>query len=486
MAATAGRTKQATGRRERSEGLTERLWNTLGAVSVRMKIMGIVLALVAVLGIGTTLQVRAMSRQALVARLQEQSVATGRDLAARATDLILINDLYGLHRLLEETQQNNPDVRYAFIVDEQGKVLAHTFGPGFPEGLVEANAVPSEQHHHTLSLPTDEGQIWDTAVPIFDGRAGTARVGFSEESVQATVETLTGQMLLTTVLVSAVGVAAAIGLTWLVTRPILQLKEATQAVGQGDFSRRVQPWAADEIGELAAAFNVMTADLAQAEREREERDQLRSQLLEKVIAAQEEERKRIARELHDETGQALTSLMVRLKRMNQECPVSALQPQMDELRELLADTLNGVHNLSLELRPKVLDDLGLEAALQRYVQDWRARYRVEADLVMLGMDRQRLPAPVETALYRIVQEGLTNVARHAEAHTVSVMVERRNGRVRAIIEDDGIGFNLADAASGEQLGLYGMQERAELLGGTITIESAPGQGTSIFVEVPVT
>lgn len=486
MAATAGRTQQARGRRERSEGLTERLWNTLGAVSVRMKIMGIVLALVAVLGIGTTLQVRAMSQQALVARLQEQSVAAGRDLAARATDLILINDLYGLHRLLEETQQNNPDVRYAFIVDEQGKVLAHTFGPGFPEGLVEANAVTPDQHHHTLSLPTDEGQIWDTAVPIFDGRAGTARVGFSEESVQATVETLTGQMLLTTVLVSAVGVAAAIGLTWLVTRPILQLKEATQAVGQGDFSRRVQPWAADEIGELAAAFNVMTADLAQAEREREEREQLRSQLLEKVIAAQEEERKRIARELHDETGQALTSLMVRLKRMNQECPVPALQPQMDELRELLAGTLDGVHNLSLELRPKVLDDLGLEAALQRYVQDWRARYRVEADLVMLGMDRQRLPALVETALYRIVQEGLTNVARHAEAHTVSVMVEQRDGRVRAIIEDDGIGFNMADAASGERLGLYGMQERSELLGGTITIESAPGQGTSVFVEVPVT
>lgn len=463
--------------------LADSLWRILGAVSVRMKILGIVLALVLLLGVGTTLQVRARSRQALVARLQEQSVAIGRDLAARATDLILVNDLYTLHRLLEEARQNNPDVYYAFVVDEHGNILAHTFGDGFPAGLLEANTAPAEEHHTTMPLETDAGRIWDTAVPIFDGRAGIARVGLSEQSVDATVETLTSQMLLTMVIVSAIGVGAAIALTWLVTRPILQLKMATQAVGRGDFSKRVQPWAADEIGELASAFNVMTADLARAEQERAEREHLRSQLLDKVITAQEEERKRIARELHDETGQALTSLMVHLKRMNENCPVPALEPQMEELRRLIAGTLDGVHNLSLELRPKALDDLGLEIALQRYLRDWRARYAIDADLVVVGTDGQRLPAPVETALYRIIQEALTNVARHACARNVSVLLERRDQRVRAIVEDDGLGFDLTEAAATGRLGIYGMRERAELLGGTLTIESAPGQGTSIFVEV---
>jgi signal transduction histidine kinase len=299
------------------------------------------------------------------------------------------------------------------------------------------------------------------------------------------VRNLTGQMLLTTVIVSAAGIGAAVVLTWLVTRPILQLKLAAQAVGQGDFGQRVEPWATDEIGELAAAFSSMTAGLQQAEHERAEREQLRSQLLEKVIAAQEEERKRIARELHDETGQALTSLMVRLKRMNEGCTVPALQPQMEELRQLMASTLDGVHTMSLELRPKALDDLGLDAALQRYAQDWQTHHGIDVDLLVLGLEAGRLPPAVETALYRIIQEGLTNVARHAQARTVSVVLERRDNQVRVIVEDDGIGFDPGQPAARERLGLYGMQERAELLGGHLIVESAPGQGTSVFVEVPV-
>lgn len=465
--------------------LAARLWHFMGAVSVRTKILGIVLGLVLLLGIVTTLEVRAMSQRALTQRLAEQSVSVARDVAARATDLILINDLYALHQLLEETRRNNPDVRYVFVTDPDGAVLAHTFGSGFPAELLAANTAPVNAHHHTMTLATDEGTVWDTAVPIFNGQAGIARVGLSEASVQATVRTLTSQMLLTTVMISAVGIAAAVLLTWIVTRPILELKTAAEAVGQGDLEQQVRPWADDEIGDLAMAFNTMTADLARAEQERVEREQLRAQLLEKVIAAQEEERRRIARELHDETGQALTSLMVRLQMMNQQCPLPELKPQMDDLRDGLAETLDNIHNLSMELRPSVLDDLGLEAALQRYVQDYNRRYPVQVDLLVVGLAEERLPSPLETAVYRIVQESLTNIARHAHAANGSVLVERRYGRVRVIIEDDGVGFDPEQVARNGRLGVYGMKERAELLGGTLTIETEPGQGSSVFVEVPL-
>lgn len=465
--------------------LAQRIWSLVGAVSVRTKIMGIILGLVLLMGFVITIQVRTVTATALQERLQSQGVSIAHDLAARSSDLILINDLFALHQLLVDTGANNPDVRYAFIVDPGGTVLAHTFSGGFPPDLLASNSVAGEAHHNMVALNTDEGTVWDTAVPILGGRAGTARVGLTELGIQTTTQSLTAQMLLTTVMVSAIGIAAAAFLTWLVTRPILELKDAAQAVGRGDFSQQVTPWAGDEIGELAEAFNVMTADLGQAERERTERDQLRTQLLEKVITAQEEERRRIARELHDETGQSLTSLMVRLQNMNQQCPLPELKPQIDELRHVVAQTLDSVHNLSRELRPSALDDLGLEAALGRYVQDYRRLHPIDVDLVVLGLDETRLPPAVETALYRIVQEGLTNIARHAGADTASILLERRDGAVRVIIEDDGVGFDTAAAGASGRLGLYGMRERAELLDGTLTVESKPGQGTSIYVQVPL-
>jgi signal transduction histidine kinase len=464
--------------------LFARFWRFAGSFSVRTKILGIVLALVLLLGVGITVQVRGVLAQALEQRLQEQSVSVARDVAARATDMILINDLFSLHQLLMETQINNPDVRYAFVTAPDGVVLAHTFGAGFPPDLLAANSVQARDHHQTIMLQSDEGVVWDTAVPIFEGKAGVARVGLSEASMQITIAALTGQMLLTTVIVSAVGIAAATLLTWVVTRPIIDLKQAAEAVGQGDFQQRVAPWANDEIGELAGAFNAMTADLAQAEQERAERDHLRSQLLEKVIAAQEEERRRIARELHDETGQSLTSLMVHLQMVNQQCPLPEIREQLDGVRSLVAQTLDNVHNLALELRPSVLDDLGLAAALRRYVRDYQTRYGLEVDLEIVGL-AERLNPALETAVYRIIQESLTNIARHAQAHMASVLLEQRHGRIRAIIEDDGVGFDWEAVKSNGRLGLYGMRERVELLNGTLTIESEPGQGTSIFVEAPL-
>ncbi len=471
----------------RLPGIASRFWAIAGAVSIRTKILGIVLSLMLLLGLGVTFQVRSLLEQTLRERLEEQSLSIAHDLSARSTDLILINDVYGLHELLQDTLQNNTDVRYAFIVDREGRVIAHTFGQGFPADLREANGCQDDcTHHSTVAVMTTEGRIWDTAVPIFEGQAGTARVGLSEDSLWRTVTTITAQLLLTTVLVAAVGIAAASALTWVLTRPIKTLVDATRAVGRGDLSERVTRWADDEIGELAEAFNAMTGQLAQAEQARAERDRLRAQLLEQVMAAQEEERRRIARELHDETGQAITTLLVGLRALMEECSLPAVQNQAEELRAVAAGTLEGVRNLALELRPSVLDDMGLAAALERYVSEYRLRHRLDVDIAVRGLKEGRLPAPVETALYRIVQESLTNIARHARASTVSILLEQSPGSVRVIVEDNGCGFDpQAVQSETSHLGLYGMQERAGLLGGTLTIESTPGLGSSIFVEVPL-
>jgi signal transduction histidine kinase len=464
----------------------DRFWAIAGAVSIRTKILGMILALVALLGLTATLQVRAMFTRTLETRLEEQSISITRDLAARSTDLILINNVYALHQLLRDTQTNNADVRYAFIVNAQGQVLAHTFGEGFPAGLIEANAVPADVHHHTQVLQTDDGPIWDTAVPIFGSRAGTARVGLSEASVRQTVDAVTGQLLLTTVLISALGITAAALLTWVLTRPILHLVAIAQAVGSGDFTRRAPHWADDEIGALADAFNAMTAALARADSERAEREQLRAQYVSGVIAAQEDERKRIARELHDSTSQSLTSLRIGLRALSDRCAEPDIRRQAEELRAIAGHTLDDVHSLALHLRPSVLDDLGLPAALERHIADCRRRYDLDIDLAITGL-HNRLPPDVETALYRIVQEALTNVVRHAEAQTASVLIERHGSTLRAIIEDDGRGFDPGVVSQLDgHLGLYSIRERAELLGGSLTIETEPGHGASLFVEIPLT
>ena len=469
--------------REHLRFLAARLWWLISAVSVRVKILGMALGLVLLFGGGILWQVRAALTRTLQTQAEAESVTLGRDLAARAADPILLNDLVGLQRLLAETLANNPDLRYAFILDKGGQVLVHTFGEGFPLALLDANRAEAQEHHHTVLLQTEEGLVWDTAVPILDGRVGVMRVGVSDAGLRAAIAAVSGQILLTMALVSALGVLGATLLTFVLTRPLRELVDATRRVAQGDFSPRVPRWAKDEIGDLAEAFNAMTTELARADELRREREQLRRQLLEKVIATQEDERRRIARELHDSTSQNLTSLMVGLRNLETICPDPRLRSTVDELRGVASQTLEEVHEISARLRPRILDDLGLPEALERLAHDWQARYKIPVDF-LIHIGQERLPGEIETAIYRIVQESLTNVARYAEARSVSVLVERQGRDVVAIVEDDGQGFELTQEMGDRHLGLVGMRERAELLGGQLTIESAPGRGTSVHVQIP--
>ena len=464
--------------------LIQHFWAFAGAFSIRAKILGMVLGFIILLGAGVTIQARYALTATMTAQLDEQSASVSRDVAARATDPILLNDLLGLHDLLVETLANNPNVRYAFIVDSQGQVIAQTFEGGFPLDLLPLNSANPTEHHQTALIQTDEGLIWDTAVPILDGKIGTARIGLSDASMQKALSTLTAQMLLTIFLVSATGVLVAVFLTWVLTRPILALVHATEAVAKGDFTPRVPRWADDEIGDLADAFNTMTEELAHTDELRREREVLRRQLLEKVIATQEDERRRIARELHDSTSQNLTSLIVGLRIMETNCVKCAAKSKATDMRQVASKTLDEVHDLSMRLRPRILDDLGLAAALERLASEWQARYKIPVDVVI--QLSERLPGEVETALYRIAQETLTNIARHAQAHSASILVECHGDVVRTIVEDDGVGFAVDTNHGESHLGLLGMRERAELLNGTLTIESTPQRGTSVFIEIPLT
>jgi signal transduction histidine kinase len=309
-------------------------------------------------------------------------------------------------------------------------------------------------------------------------------LGLSEERLAGIVSGITTQMLITTGFVGLAGVAAASLLTWLLTRPILDLVQTTQEVGAGDLSARATQWADDEIGALGAAFNRMVEDLAANRDTIAENEAARTRLLEQLIDAQEEERKRIARELHDSVGQGLSSLIVGMAVLTKSSTDPAVIAKRQALQEIAEETLEQVRQLGRQLRPSALDDLGLAAALDRYSQDFCLLYPgISVDLHLDLPDR--LPATTETNLYRIVQEGMTNAARHSSATKLSVLVTTREGFVKTIIDDDGLGFDhVAARKNGQSVGIHGMQERAELVGGSMTIESGRA-GTTVFVEVPV-
>jgi two-component system sensor histidine kinase UhpB len=271
----------------------------------------------------------------------------------------------------------------------------------------------------------------------------------------------------------------------LALQPLHALERTVDRVATGDLSARAQPvmFPDPDLARLADTLNLMLNVL------HEHRGQLQK-LSEQVLAAQEDERKRIARELHDETAQSLTTLLIRLKMLERAKSSDELRGQMRELRQLTVETLEAVRKLAVELRPATLDDLGLVAALDAYADSYSSRMPVQVRFAAEGFtddDDRRLPPQIELVLYRVVQEALTNAAKHADASTVSVHLARRAEDVVATIDDDGLGFDVADVMRSRErgLGLFGMQERLSLVQGQLTIESAPGQGTHIQARVPL-
>jgi two-component system CheB/CheR fusion protein len=236
-----------------------------------------------------------------------------------------------------------------------------------------------------------------------------------------------------------------------------------------------------ELAEINEALRVENAERRQIEKSR-------LQLLRQLVRTQEDERRRIARDIHDHLGQQSTALRLNLEALKEQCLAYEELCEPIAQTQMIAARLDAdVDFLAWELRPASLDDLGLAAALANYVKDWSRHFQIPAQYHSTGLDKERPSPETEISLYRIAQEALNNTYKHAHAKRVDVLLERRNDHVALIIEDDGVGFNPDEAAETQQgLGLLGMRERAGLVGGTLEIESSSDEGTTIFARVPVT
>ncbi len=464
---------------------------------IKIKIMGIVMLFVSLLGLIVIMETRSHMQQILREQLEQRGRAIASDVAARSANPLLVGDSFSLYEIVQGLSSHYEDVRYLMIFDKNGELLTDTFGDGVPSGLTNLRSIPANlSYDDTFSFNSDEGEIIDVLVPIAEGKVGWLRLGMSEISIYSSIDQLSQLLLITTVIISLLGILGAILISHLVTKPIRDLATASQGIALGDYSLRVSTYGADEIADLGHNFNAMASSIQTYAKEREAlveelqaKEIVRQELLKKVISAQEDERKRISRELHDETSQSLTSLILGLKYLSElEEPVKNTA-MASELKDLASSTLKEVHRIAVELRPTVLDDMGLIPAIERFVKFFKNQYRIDVDFHVQNRLESRLPNEIEITLYRIVQEALTNVAKYAEAQNASVVLEIKPEYVNLIVEDDGRGFDIAldykSSASDNHLGIAGMQERTSLLGGEFTIESSPGQGTTVYTRIPM-
>ncbi len=266
-------------------------------------------------------------------------------------------------------------------------------------------------------------------------------------------------------------------------RPLFTLQTTLDRVRRGDFSARVPDVEGDpDIARVTEMANLMLDRLA------EHRQAVAAQ----ILRAQEEERKRIARELHDETSQSLTSIVVSLEAVEQQLgpePVDEnLVNRLRHTKEIAQRTLDETRRLMFDLRPSVLDDLGLVPALRWFITQRVQPFGLKAEFQATGLE-SRLSEELETAFFRIMQEAITNTVKHARAKSIKVHLVQEEARIIGTVVDDGQGFHPVHVAGKAEkdrgLGLFGMQERAVLVGGTVQIESAPGRGTTVRVTVPI-
>ncbi|HEX6159881.1 MAG TPA: ATP-binding protein, partial [Thermoanaerobaculia bacterium] len=369
---------------------------------------------------------------------------------------IYFQDRAALEEALSGTRRDK-DVAYVVVTDPAGKTLASMH----PERATGGRGVSRE--------------LYEVVTPIRDGDRLLARlqIGISlarlnREIAQARLTIgLFGAFILGAALVAIVLIAN------LLTRPLREVAAGAQRIAAGELTHRVSDGRADEIGRLAATFNDMAAKIA-------ERDASLRQLSRRLLVVQEQERVRIAREVHDELGQALTAMKIDLQQLGKRH--RELQEPLGTISRNIDGIVDLVRRIAADLRPSILDDLGVTAALEQQLRRLRESTGITTTLTV--SEEPEIDMLSGVTLYRIAQEALANVVRHAEATAVDVSLTMKDGTAVLTIRDNGRG--MPQSIPPNSLGLLGIRERAELLGGSVAIDSRPGEGTMITATLPLT
>lgn len=378
---------------------------------------------------------------------------------------IYFQDRAALDEALSGTR-NDKDVAYVVVIDAAGTTLA---------AIHAERAGPALTRRAAGGGVSPDGTIYDVMTPIRDRGRELARlyIGMSLARLHRQILEMRIAIGVLSAIILAAGLAAVVLISRVLTRPLRSVAAGAHRIAAGELDHRVQEGRGDEIGQLARSFNEMAARVA-------ERDAALRQLSRRLLSIQEQERVRIAREVHDELGQALTAMKIDLQHLGTQH--AGLEKPLGTIARTIDETVDLVRRIATDLRPAILDDLGVTAALEQQLRRLRESTGIKTTLV--AGEEPGLDMLSGVTLHRIAQEGLANVVRHARATEVKVSLTVRGAMVVLEIRDDGQGLNV-ERIGPESLGLLGMRERAELLGGTVTIQSRPGEGTVLTATLPL-
>ncbi|WP_346356291.1 ATP-binding protein [Azotosporobacter soli] len=481
------------------------LWHRLQRLSLYYKVNGLIIGMLLLCSLIIGFIMLQSTSRLLDSQMEKRGTEIASYIAALSSNDILIEDHFSIFDRLNKTKANNEEVRYILVTDSAGRILAHTFTGPLPQGLPAVllpppppldTTLPSElpSSHQISRFSSNEGPIREISVPIEGGDIGFVRVGMSEKTTQILLAQKFNEIILTTLLICFLAGIGATHITFVLIQPVHNLSLIARQIQEGNYDVQADVRSEDEVGRLAKSFNAMAASLREKDLENNRlleelraKEALRASLMSKLFTVQEDERRRLSRELHDETGQSMASLLAYMKVLLAKLTSAEQKELLMGARDVAISVLDGLRKMAVELRPPVLDYLGIVAALEKYAQNFAQQHSIEVNFAPPA-EKLLVSNDIALALYRILQESLTNIAKHANAHRVDIELTKSFEHVKMVIRDDGQGIHanaLATALEHNRLGLFGMQERAELLGGSLVFRSSHKQGATIIVILPM-
>lgn len=449
--------------------------------SLYKKILFRMVFLLLLSGSAITLFTRAIVFRVLKDRFELNGITHAKSIAANSLRDVLTLNTPRLKKLVENEKMFESGTAYIFIVDAEGRVLAHTFRKGFPTELIKANEAGNRSDFNIQLLDTRRGIIYDIAVPILLDKSllGQVRLGILQHTIQQTIAWIDLDIMLIMLVVMLIGVVMAQRFSVLLTRPIARLVGGIQAVQEGDFSTRLDAGVDDEIGLLSRTFNEMS-------------ERLRRMMGEVERLTKYKERERIAYDLHDSCAQDMANFIKRLElceRLFKIEPAKAIE-ELNALKETARGLLNRTRHIIYELKLPEDDDFDLLERIRAHIMDFQAQNDIAVRLKVSGsIDKSDFSSDKLRSILFIITEALTNIKKHAQAKNVEVRLESNNvDELTVAIKDDGKGFDVegeeACLSGCRKLGLMSMRQRARSLAAALSVVSVRDRGTEICVRIP--